>query len=180
MITIPRALPLTAAALAVLLPLKDIQDKPTQSKPATVAVGPDIAKLAWITGVWRKSDAKQVLEESWNPPLGNSMTGTLRWLKKDVGWVYEFLLIEKTKKGVTFYLRHLGPGSVAWEPVDKPLDFPLKSVGKREAVFEHPTRTKMKRLIYSRSKDGVLTVRVEGVSSSGKKSANVFRFERVE
>ena len=159
-------------------PTRPQDPRPQERSAPRTAADTELADLSWITGRWRKTDAGQVLEEHWGEPLGNSMTGTFRWLKKGVGWVYEFLLIEKTDKGITFYLRHLGPGSVAWEPVNKPLDFPLKSAGTREVIFEHPTRKKMKRLVYRRTKENRLIVRVEGIGQDGETAVSEFRFER--
>jgi hypothetical protein len=46
-------------------------------------------------------------------------------------------------------------------------------------VFEHPTRDKMKRLVYERPGDDEMIVRVEGVGADGATSADVFRFTRV-
>ena len=86
---------LPLAALVTLLPPPTAS--PSPASPGT-REGETIEDFRWLTGCWRKTGEGQQLEESWGEPLGNSMTGTFRWLKKGEGWVYEFLLIEKSEK----------------------------------------------------------------------------------
>ncbi|MGI9015287.1 MAG: DUF6265 family protein [Phycisphaerales bacterium] len=49
--------------------------------PVTVP-GPDfdIADLAFITGIWHKSDAETMLIEQWSPAQAGSMVGSFQWI----------------------------------------------------------------------------------------------------
>lgn len=172
--------PDTLTCLGSLALLTGLLLPPEQDPVEPAPQSASLEDLDWITGRWQRGGSAELLEEAWNEPIGNCMTGAFRWLKEGEGWVYEFMLIEQTEKGITFYLRHFGPGAVAWEPVDEPIDFPLKSIGEREVIFEHPERDKMKRLIYRRPDDDTLIVRVEGIGASGEPGADEFRFERVD
>ena len=103
-----------------------------------------------------------MLEERWNPPLGNSMTGTMRWVKDGKASLYEFLLLEESEAGLRLHVRHFHPGSLAWEEKDAPLTLEPVELGEREAVFgsEHlfPQRYSMRL-----AEDGRLHIVLEGV-----------------
>lgn len=158
---------LIAPLLALLLP-GDLRPASAES---------EITKLAWLEGTWRLERQGERLEESYGPPLGNSITGTFRWLRGDSAWIYEFLLIEERGGKVTYYLRHFGPGSVGHEAETKPIALPLVDLGDGEAVFEDLASRPQRLILRREGKDG-LTVATEG-GRDGQLARDEFPFRRV-
>ncbi len=131
------------------------EDTVAQSRPV-------LSELAWIAGTWHEERGQAVLEERWDPPLGNAMTGTMRWLKDGTATLYEFLQLEEDASGVRLYVRHFTPGCVAREEKDAPITLQLAEVTANTAVFtsesEFPRRYEMRK-----GSDGVLHAALEGV-----------------
>jgi hypothetical protein len=138
---------------------------------------PVLAELAWIAGTWREERGHDLLEERWNPPLGNAMTGTMRWLKDGKASLYEFLLLEETAQGVHLYVRHFNPGCVAWEEKDAPLALQLSELTADSAVFTSesafPRRYEMRK-----GADGVLHAVLEG-EKGGKPTKLEFAYKPI-
>jgi hypothetical protein len=136
------------------------------STPASTAeqARPVLAELAWIAGTWREEQANgDLIEERWDPPLGNAMTGTMRWMHDGKAKLYEFLLLEEDADGVHLYVSHFNPGCKAWEgEKEAALTFELEEVADGVAVFgskvEFPRRYTMRK-----GADGVLHAALEGV-----------------
>ena len=162
-----------AAMLAGLTPMRP-QDPKTADKSIRLADA-KIADLAWIAGRWAVQQGEhEFLEETWNDPMANSMIGMFRWQRGDRIWLYEYLLIEETEEGITYHLRHFGPGSKGWETKDEPLSFPLKNVRENEAIFENPDRNDPKRFIFARDGD-TLAIHIES-EDEGETKRNTFRY----
>jgi Domain of unknown function (DUF6265) len=138
---------------------------------------PVLAELAWIAGTWREERGQDVLEERWDPALGNAMTGTMRWLKDGTATLYEFLLLEEDASGVHLYVRHFTPGCVSREEKDAPVTLQLAEVTEDTAVFtsesEFPRRYEMRK-----GSDGVLHAALEGVKG-GKPTKLEFAYKPV-
>lgn len=152
----------------------------TLSPSAPLQQGADsaLADLAWLAGTWREErDDGRVLEERWDAPLGNSMTGTMRWLKGGEASMYEFLLLEEGEDGVRLHVRHFHPGSVAWEEKDAPLTLELAELAEREVVFtsvhDFPSRYAMRL-----GEDAILHVVLEG-ERDGQPTRLEFAYPRV-
>jgi len=137
-----------------------------------------LTDLAWLAGTWREErDDDLILEERWDAPLGNSMTGTMRWLKGGKATMYEFLLLEESEEGVRLHVRHFHPGSVAWEEKEAPLSMELLELGKLEVVFksahDFPSRYTMRL-----GPDDILRVVLEG-ERDGEATRLEFAYPRV-
>lgn len=125
--TRPRTL--AVAVLGLTLSLAAAAQTPDET------TAPTIEDLAWIAGTWATDLGDQTLEERWSPPMANAMTGSFRWSRDDEVWLYEFLLIEETDDGISYYLRHFGPGSLGWEEREEPLAYRLDSLAPNRAEF---------------------------------------------
>jgi hypothetical protein len=152
----------------------------TGSFYAPLAKGGDspLADLAWLAGTWREErEGGEVLEERWDPPLGDSMTGTMRWLKDGKASMYEFLLLEAREEGVRLHIRHFHPGSVAWEGKDEPVSLTLAERYRRELVFtsevDFPSRFTMRL-----DDEGVLHSVLEGLQGL-EETRLTFTYRRV-
>jgi len=108
-------------------------DAPAEAKQA-VTPG-RIADLAWLAGRWVGNVGEDTIEESWNPPIGDCMVGSFRWVKKDAVWMYELLTVAEENGSLVLRFRHFDRGLIPWEEKEKPLTFHLKSIKDGEAVF---------------------------------------------
>jgi hypothetical protein len=137
-----------------------------------------LADLAWLAGTWREErEGGDVLEERWDLPLGDSMTGTMRWLKDGQASMYEFLLLEAREDVVRLHIRHFHPGSVAWEGKDEPVTLTLAERYRRELVFTSevafPSRFTMRL-----DDEGVLHAVLEGLQGL-EETRMTFTYRRV-
>lgn len=140
---------LTLAALVLAVPLG-------AAEPKTLKV----EDLAWMAGRWTGTMGEDPLEEQWNAPAGGTMMGMFRWMKKDgTTSMYEFLTIEPGPQGPVYFMRHFGPGLIAWEEKDAPFRCPLASSGPREAVFA--CEGKPTKLTFKRTSETTMTVLLE-------------------
>ena len=162
---------LTLLTLALLTALSSLTPP-----PPTVDDSP-LAELAWLEGTWRIELEGQTIEETYAAPLGNSITGSFRWLRGGDAWIYEFLLIEEVGDEVTYYLRHFSPGSVSHEPKDAPMAYALVELTEDEVVFEN-LELSPQRMIYTRDGDDRLNVVLEK-EKDGATARDTFPFERV-
>lgn len=144
-------------------------------KAADTDVSP-LAELAWLEGTWRIEADGQVLEETYGPPLGNSITGTFRWLREDAAFVYEFLLIEAQGDEIKYHLRHFGPGSIGHESKDQPMTYELVSMSEDEMVIEN-LELSPQRMIFTREGADRLDVVLEK-EHDGKVERDELPFER--
>lgn len=108
-----------------------------QEIPAATEAKAGVKDFAWLEGTWTRTDETSVLEEVWNAPLADSVSGTFRWVRDGKTWMYELMTIEEEAEGVVLRLRHFERNLKPWE-AGEALTYPLKSVQENEAVFENP------------------------------------------
>lgn len=94
-----------------------------------------IADVAWIAGHWVGEAMGGTFEETWNPPLGNSMVGMFKFVEGDQVKFYELLTIVEEDKSLVLRLKHFDPQLVGWEEKEKSLEFPLLQLSETEARF---------------------------------------------
>ena len=113
---------------------------------------PDISTLAWIAGSWSGVDRGMEMEELWMAPKGNVMLGLHRDVKAGRTVSFEFLRIEATAEGITYWA----------SPKGKPATpFKLSEARENYAAFENPEHDFPKRIIYWIA-DGALHAKIEG------------------
>lgn len=95
----------------------------------------DLKDLSLISGRWTLSHQWGEMEETWSEPQGNNMMCSYRCVKDGKVVFYEFMVIEQSDSVPVLKLRHFNPGSIGWEEKDKPLEYPLLSLTKKEAFF---------------------------------------------
>ena len=138
---------------------------------------PRIADVGWIAGNWIKQDEKNLLQELWTQPTGDSMVGTFRWIKNGKVWIYELMTIREEDDTLVFRFRHFGNDLEAWEPKTEPITYRLLSLSDRKAVFENPDDAEHHRYELSRPDEDTLMVRV-GAKREGKIGYSEFRYKR--
>jgi hypothetical protein len=146
-----------------------------QAKDAAAA---KISDLAWIVGAWRTTLGDDVLEETWNEPVGNQMLGMFQWQKEGKVWLNELVSITQGDDGkIAFRLRHFGPDMTAWEDKDKAAALSAAQREPGAAVFENPQRDEPRRFIYMQPAKDMLVVRIEGYKN-GELSKTEYTFTR--
>jgi len=122
----------------------------TRSSPHTLKLEkPDsmpaatIQDVSWIAGHWTGEAFGGVSEEIWSPPLGNSMMGMYRLVKKGKAVFYELLTIVEENGSLILKLKHFTSGLVGWEEKDVSIKFPLVKKTPREAFFDGMTFRKL-------------------------------------
>jgi len=122
---------------------------------SAAASGADpLAELAWMAGQWAGKDGPIEMEEIWIEPRGGLMLGVHRDVKAGKAVSYEFLRIEATPQGITYFAIPQGKSA--------PTPFRLVESKGRRAVFANPEHDFPKRVIYWLGDDGSLHARVEG------------------
>lgn len=130
----------------------------TQSPPAK------IEDLHWISGSWTGEALGGTFEETWNPPLGDSMMGLFRLVKDGKTQFSEIMSIVPQGDSLVLKLKHFHADLKGWEEQDKTVDFPLVQVTSNEANFRGLTFRKLdsNRLnIYVAIKEGDRTSELE-------------------
>lgn len=124
---------LAAASLAALA-----GDKPRKQKPpkASAEASHQLASLSWMEGVWVREQGKDLLEESWFAPQGDSMVGMFRWIKDGKLWMVEMMTITIDDGELVFRLRHFDRKQTPWEEKYSPMTCKLKSIADRKVAFE--------------------------------------------
>lgn len=117
-----------------------------------------LSDLAWIRGHWRGKALGGEFEETWNPPLGDSIMGMFKHVKDGKVNFYEILTIVPDGDSLTLRLKHFHGNLVGWEEKDKSVEFPLKSISADEARFDG--------LVFSRLGPNRMDISVE--TSGGK------------
>ena len=132
------------------------------------ATAPDLSQLAWMAGNWTGVEGGVEMEEFWQAPKGNSMLGLHRDVVKARTVSFEFLRIEATAQGETYWA---SPGGRPATP------FRLVEVKDKRVVFENPEHDFPQRIIYWLSDDGALHAKIEG-TQGGKSSSAEWTWRR--
>ncbi len=92
--------------------------------------------VAWVSGHWQGSAMGGQFEETWNPPMGGSMTGMFKFVEGDKVGFYELLTIVPQDDSILLRLKHFDAGLKGWEEKDETVDFPLVRITENEVNFE--------------------------------------------
>jgi len=112
------------------------------------------AAPGWMAGLWTGIDEGGVeMEELWTPVKGGSMLGLHRDVRSGQTVSFEFLRIEATADGVTYWASPKGRPATP---------FRMTESADRRAVFSNPELPYPTRVIYWMPSDGLLHARIEG------------------
>ena len=149
---------------------------PVEAQESTTTISNTPTKVAlsdaaWIAGHWTGKAMGGTFEETWNPPLGNSMMGMFKFVKDDQVNFYELLTIVEENDSLVLRLKHFNPKLVSWEEKDESEEFPLLSLSANEARFDG--------LVFRKIDDSHMTITV--LQDDGEKQGVlVFSCTRVE
>lgn len=137
---------------------------------ARVSAATDLSALAWMAGNWSGVKEGVEMEELWLPPKGNTMLAVHRDLSKGSTVSFEFLRIEATAEGITYWASPKGRPAVPFRMVE--------SQDKR-VVFENAEHEFPRRIIYWLGDDGSLHAKIEG-TLGGKPAAAEWTWRRAK
>lgn len=133
------------------------------------AAVPDLSELAWMAGNWTGVQDGLEMEEYWQAPKGNTMLGLHRDVAGGRTVSFEFIRIEATKDGITYWASPRGRAATPFTLIE------LK--GKR-VVFENAKHDFPQRIIYWLGDDGALHAKIEGVLK-GKPASEEWTWRRL-
>lgn len=129
---------------------------------------PDLSTLSWISGSWISRSDGRSAEEHWTHADAGSMFGVSRTIAGGKTVSFEFLRIEKTSDGITYFAAPKGRSPAT----------PFKAVQTEDhrVVFENLKHDFPQRIIYWRESDGPLRARIEG-AEAGKQKGSEWTFQ---
>ncbi len=139
-----------AILFAILITFPTMPERGVQGDAITT----NINELAWIAGSWAGIKNGVEMEELWQAPKGNTMLGLHRDVAKGRTVLFEFLRIEATAEGITYWASPQGRTATPFKLIE------LKS---RRAVFENTKHDFPQRIIYWLGDDGALHAKIEGM-----------------
>jgi hypothetical protein len=142
--------------LIALFLLAPVRDQGIPNAPTT------IQRLSWMAGCWRQEASTfTTIDEMWMAAAGEIMLGTSRTVGRDRVVEYEFMRIQSTQNGVTFF---------AQLPKQPETAFQLVTIDAQMVVFENAQHDFPQRVIY-RLQGDTLTGRIEGTQDGKSRSA---------
>ena len=148
------ALPIALVALSLLA--------------GSAAAQPDLKSLAWMAGTWTGTQDGVEMEELWTAPKAGSMLAVHRDVAKGRTVSFEFLRIEASADGVTYWASPHGKPATPFRQVE---------TGSRRAVFENPDHEFPRRILYWQGDDGSLHAKIEG-TRGGKPVSEEWQWRR--
>jgi len=124
--------------------------------------------LSWMAGRWTGTQEGVEMEELWTAPKAGSMLGLHRDASGNRTVSFEFLRIEGTADGLTYWA---SPGGRPATP------FKLVDLSGRRAVFENAEKEFPRRILYWLGEDGSLHAKIEG-TRGGQPASEEWRWTR--
>ena len=97
-----------------------------------------VADVAFLAGHWVDVTGRNLSEEIWTLPAGDSMAGVWRYVEEGRVRIFELLAIRQEAGGPVLRLRHFDPDLVAREEKGAPVVLPLVATERQSARFEGP------------------------------------------
>ena len=128
----------------------------------------DISALAWMAGNWAGIQEGVEMEELWQKPKGNSMLAVHRDVKEGRTVSFEFLRIEATPDGITYWASPRGRPATPFKMIEQ---------SNKRVVFENAEHDFPRRIIYWMTADRLLHAKIEG-TLKGKPAAEEWTWRR--
>lgn len=110
--------------------------------PNTLSAGDDfksppakIEDLGWLAGAWKGEAMGGEFEETWNRPLGDSMSGLFRLVEGGKTVFSEHMMVMPQDGSLIIRLKHFDAQLHGWEEKDKTVDFRLLKMDGQTAWF---------------------------------------------
>lgn len=156
-------------AIGIMIAILTILPALSERSPQESAVTANLNELAWMAGSWGGIKNGVEMEELWQAPKGNTMLGLHRDVAKGRTILFEFLRIEATADGITYWASPNGRPATPFKLIE------LK--GKR-AVFENASHDFPQRIIYWLGEDGALHAKIEGMIKN-KPASEEWTWQRI-
>ena len=133
-----------------------------------VSAAAELSALAWMAGNWTGVQEGVEIEELWLAPKGNSMLAVHRDVSNGRTVSFEFLRIEATAEGITYWASPKGKPAVPFRMVESQVN---------RVVFENAEHDFPRRIIYWLTDEGSLHAKIEG-TLGGKPAAEEWKWRR--
>ena len=131
------------------------------------AVKPTLKDLSFMAGCWEMKipGRKVVITEQWMTPMGDAMLGMNRTLTDGSMTGFEFLRLIQ-KDGTLYYIAMPSEN-------DSPTSFELKTISKRQVVFENLGHDFPQTITYTVDGTRAMTAAVEGLANERPKRRRI-------
>jgi len=93
-------------------------------------------EFAFVEGRWCGRALDGAVEERWEAPFGDAMSGTMTLVREGSVVFHEFFVITEAAGGWQLRLKHFNADVVGWEAQDEVVTFPLIAVADGRAEFD--------------------------------------------
>jgi hypothetical protein len=128
----------------------------------------DLSGLAWMAGNWTGVVDGLEMEELWLQPKGSTMLAVHRDIKGGRTVSFEFLRIEATTEGITYWASPRGKPATAFRMIE---------LADKRVVFANAAHDFPRRIIYWLGQDGSLHAKIEG-TLNGQPAAEEWNWRR--
>lgn len=124
--------------LPLAVALLSASSVPAQPAPKPALARRTVADIAFLSGHWVEITGRNLSEEIWTLPAGDSMAGVGRYVEEGRVRNLELYVIRQEAGGPVLRLRHFDPDLAAREEKGAPVILPLVAVENQSARFEGP------------------------------------------
>lgn len=139
-----------------------------EALPKPTAAKAGLAAVAWMSGTWRGTLGRAVIEERWGPAEAGTMLATSKTVADGRTVEFEYLRVVERDGGLVYVAQ---PGG------RPPTEFVATSVEGTTATFENPRHDFPQRIRYALAADGVLTAEISDLAGARRMA---FTFRRAE
>ncbi|UAB76300.1 DUF6265 family protein [Mesoflavibacter sp. SCSIO 43206] len=102
-----------------------------------------LSDVSWIAGHWKGEAFGGITEETWSPPLGDSMMFSFKLVVDQKVVFYEIGGIREVDNTLLFQLKHFGADFKGWEEKDETVDAKLVKIEGNRVYFDQFTFEKI-------------------------------------
>ncbi len=130
-----------------------------------------LSAVAWLAGSWEGEAFGGQVQETWSPPLGDSMMCAFKLVVDGKVQFYELCQIREENGSLVLRLKHFNGDLTGWEEKNDTVEFRLVKVEKDKVYFEGFTIEKIT--------EDKINMHVM-IGDAGKESEVAFNYTRVK
>lgn len=129
-----------------------------------------IDDLSWLAGRWVGEGFDGECEEVWNPPMGNSMTGSFKLVINNKVAFYELMTFTVKDGRPALRLKHFNADLTGWEEKGEVISFEFSRLDEHFLEFDG--------LSYELTHSDSLTILVDTKDPAGQSQLSVIKCHR--
>ncbi|QOI99735.1 MAG: hypothetical protein HRU70_04270 [Phycisphaeraceae bacterium] len=136
----PRHCPRTLLAVTALAVLHGCASGPPRHDATDAPVSQAVRSLAFLEGRWVGTMGDDPVEETWSPPMGDSVVGMFRWQNESRTTLWELLSIRDEGGVPVLRLRHFNADFAPWKgECEGVAAMPASELTPSRVVFTNPS-----------------------------------------